>query len=296
MVKKVVIVNGLSGAGKTQALNILEDNNFFCVDNLPIGLFESFLQLIKTSKKDKFAVNIDIRAVDKPKDILEFYTRYLKKLNKIKNIKILKLFLEANITTLIKRFSETRRKHPLGGDLVSAIRKEKKILEKIKKQSDIIINTTDLTLQDLKQKIIELVEEQKTSAKLVISVVSFGYRSGLPLNADMVFDTRFLPNPNYVDDLKLLTGKSQKVKLYMLKFPVTLEFLEYVKQFLRFLLSKIILEGKNYFTIAFGCTGGRHRSVVIAEEIYNYFKKLKKEELFADRYILKLFHRDIQEE
>lgn len=293
MVKKVVIVNGLSGAGKTQVLNILEDNEFFCVDNLPIELFEDFLRLIKTSKKNKFAINIDVRTVDKPEDILKFYTESLNKLNKTKNIQILKLFLEADINTLIKRFSETRRKHPLSGDLVSAIKKERKLLEKIKKRSDIIINTTGLTLHQLKQKVIESIEEKKVTNKLLITVESFGYRYGLPINADMIFDTRFLPNPNYVDDLKPLNGKTKKVKSYVLKFNVTVEFLNYVKQLLKFLLSQIVLEGKSYFTIAFGCTGGQHRSVVIAEEIYEYLKELKEDKLFNNKYLLKLVHRDI---
>ncbi len=295
MLKKVVVVTGLSGAGKSQTLNILEDNGYFCVDNLPIELFENFIQLINTSQKTKFAVSVDIRTVKKLEDIIKFYTSYLKKLSKNKKIQILTLFLEASTDTLIKRFSETRRKHPLGGDLISAIKKEKKILEKIKKHSDIVINTTGLTLQELKQKIINATEDKKISNKLIITVISFGYKLGLPTNADVVFDTRFLPNPNYVDSLRPLTGKNLKVKSYMFKFPVTKEFLDYLKQFLSFLLPKIVYEGRSYFSIAFGCTGGQHRSVVIAEEIYKYLKKLQRDKLFNRRYILKLVHRDIGE-
>ncbi|MCX7716375.1 MAG: RNase adapter RapZ [Endomicrobia bacterium] len=286
--KKLVIISGVSGAGKSQVLNILEDNEYFCVDNLPAELFDKFVQLVKTTHRDKFAVSIDVRSVEKLQDLVKIYSR-LKKYE-TKNIQIVKLFLEADVGVLIRRFSETRRKHPLGGPLLSAIKKEKRVLKEIRKQSDIVIDTSTLTLSELKQAVIDKIEQQRSS-KLAINIVSFGYRFGIPLNADLVFDTRFLPNPNYVSKLKVLTGKDKNVKSYVLSSNDTLEFLGYIKQLIKFLLPKIVEEGKNYFTIAFGCTGGQHRSVVIAEEIYRYLQSLKKEQSIG--YSLSLIHRDI---
>ncbi len=285
--KKLVIVSGLSGAGKSQVINILEDNDYFCVDNLPVKLFDKFVQLVKTTHKNKFAISMDVRSVEHIHELVKVYTQTLEK---IKSIKPIKLFLEADERVLVNRFSETRRKHPLGGELVSSIKKEQRLLSEIKKRSDFVIDTSKLTIAELKQKILALVEQKKYKGRLRINIVSFSYRLGLPLNADIVFDTRFLPNPNYVAKLKMLTGRNKMVKSYVLTSPVTVQFLSYIKQLLQFLIPKIIEEGKNYFTICFGCTGGRHRSVVIAEEIYKYLKKLKKS---IKNYTLSLLHRDI---
>jgi UPF0042 nucleotide-binding protein len=285
--KKLVVVSGLSGAGKSQVINILEDNDYFCVDNLPVKLFDKFVQLVKTTHKNKFAVSMDVRSVEHIQELVKVYTYTLEK---IKGVKLTKLFLEADEKILVNRFSETRRKHPLGGELVSSIKKEQKLLSDIKKRSDFVIDTTKLTIAELRQKVISLVEQKKYAGKLRINIVSFSYRLGIPLNADFVFDTRFLPNPNYVTNLKMYTGKNIKVKSYVLNSPVTIQFVSYIKQLLKFLLPKIQQEGKNYFTICFGCTGGRHRSVVVAEEIYKYLKKFKKDN---KNYILSLIHRDI---
>ncbi len=284
--KKLVIVSGLSGAGKSQVINILEDNEYFCVDNLPVKLFDKFVQLVKTTQKNKFAISMDVRSVE---HIQELVKVYIETLDKLKDIKLIKLFLEADEKVLINRFSETRRKHPLGGELTSAIRKEQKLLSEIKKRSDFIIDTSKLTIAELKQKVINIVE-QKYQGKLRINIMSFSYKLGLPLNADIVFDTRFLPNPNYVENLKMLTGKNTKVKSYVLNSKDTLQFLSYIKQMLIFLIPKILKEGKNYFTLCFGCTGGKHRSVVIAEEIYKYLNKLKKD---FKNYTVSLIHRDL---
>ena len=285
--KKLVIVSGLSGAGKSQVINILEDNDYFCVDNLPVKLFDKFIQIVKTTHKNKFAISMDVRSVEHIYELVEVYTHTLEK---IKSISLIKLFLEADEKVLINRFSETRRKHPLGGELVSSIKKEQKLLSEIKRRSDFVIDTTKLTISELKQKVISLVEQKKYGVKLRINIVSFSYRLGIPLNADLVFDTRFLPNPNYVAKLKIYSGKNTKVKLYVLNSPITVKFISYIKQLLEFMIPKIVEEGKNYFTICFGCTGGRHRSVVVAEEIYKYLKKLKKN---IQNYTLSLIHRDI---
>jgi UPF0042 nucleotide-binding protein len=285
--KKLVIVSGLSGGGKSQVINILEDNNYFCVDNLPVKLFDKFIQIVKTIHKNRFAISIDIRSVE---NIHELEKVYVETLEKIKNIKVIKLFLEAEEKVLVNRFSETRRKHPLGGELVSSIRKEIKLLSEIRKRSDFVVDTSNLTIADLKQKVVSLVEQKNFEGKLRINVMSFSYKLGLPLNADVVFDTRFLPNPNYVTSLKMLTGRNTKIKSYVLNSSVTIEFLDYIKQILSFLIPKIIKEGKNYFTICFGCTGGRHRSVVIAEEIYKYLKGFRKK---YKNFVLSLNHRDL---
>lgn len=284
--KKLVIVSGLSGAGKSQVLNILEDNEYFCVDNLPVELFDKFIQLARTHR-EKFAVSMDVRSVIHIKDLLKIYKE---ELYKFRNIQILKIFLYADIQTLINRFSETRRKHPLGGELVSAIKKEQKLLEDIKKLSDVIIDTSNLTIADLKRKLLGILE-QRISTHLKINIISFAYKLGLPVNADMVFDTRFLPNPNYIRNLKNLTGKSTKVKKYVLSFPLTTRFISLLKEMFKFLIPQFINEGKNYLTIAFGCTGGQHRSVVIAEEIYKYLLSLK--ENTNDKFSVSLTHRDI---
>lgn len=284
--KKLVIVSGLSGAGKSQVLNILEDNEYFCVDNLPVELFDKFIQLARTHR-EKFAVSMDVRSVIHIKDLLKIYKE---ELYKFRNIQILKIFLYADIQTLINRFSETRRKHPLGGELVSAIKKEQKLLEDIKKLSDVIIDTSNLTIADLKRKLLGILE-QRISTHLKINIISFAYKLGLPVNADMVFDTRFLPNPNYIRNLKNLTGKSTKVKKYVLSFPLTTRFISLLKEMFKFLIPQFINEGKNYLTIAFGCTGGQHRSVVVAEEIYKYLLSLK--ENTNDKFSVSLTHRDI---
>lgn len=284
--KKLVIVSGLSGAGKSQVLNILEDNEYFCVDNLPVELFDKFIQLARTHR-EKFAVSMDVRSVVHIKDLLKIYKEDL---SKYKDIHILKIFLLADVQTLINRFSETRRKHPLGGDLMSAIKREQSLLEDIKKLSDVIIDTSNLTIADLKRKLLSIVE-QKISTELKINVISFAYKLGLPANADIVLDTRFLPNPNYVKKLKNLTGKSAKVKKYVLSSPLTIKFVNFLKEMFKFLIPQFLNEGKNYLTIAFGCTGGQHRSVVIAEEIYKYILSLKNK---TDvKFDVSLTHRDI---
>lgn len=288
MPKKLIIISGLSGAGKSQVLNIMEDIGYFCVDNLPVELLDKFISLAKTTyKREKFGIGMDIRSADNVNDLLKVYKNLS---NRVHDIEIIKIFLEADVKTLLKRFSETRRKHPLGGNLLNSIKKEQKLLSKIKKLSDIVIDTSQLTISELQKKIYEIIEKKSVS-KLRITVLSFGYKFGLPINADLIFDTRFLPNPNYVSHLKMLNGKNKKVKDYVLSSSVTLEYLQYLKNILQFMLPHILNEGKSYFTIAFGCTGGQHRSVVIAEEIYKYLIFLKGE--YKYNYLVSLLHRDI---
>lgn len=285
--KKLVIVSGLSGAGKSQVLNILEDDDYFCVDNLPVELIHKFIDLFKNSDRKKFAIGLDIRSTQNIGDLKKvFKTISLKN----KNVNVTKLFLDCNDETLIKRFSETRRKHPLGGNLIEAIKKERKIFEDLKKDVDYVINTSSMTLAELKNNVLKTINENSTG-KINITVMSFGYKYGIPLNADMVFDTRFLPNPNYVKKLKNLTGKNKLVQSYLLNLNVTKQFILHLKNLLDFILPKMFVEGKNYLTIAFGCTGGQHRSVTLAEVVKKYLISNKKFKNY--NYEVVVQHRDI---
>ncbi|MFN3551000.1 MAG: RNase adapter RapZ [Endomicrobiia bacterium] len=286
--KRLIIVSGLSGAGKSQVLNILEDNGYFCVDNLPVQLLDKFVSLVKHTKREKFAVGMDIRSAENVDELVKVFEKFFVK--KSFSFDVVKIFLEANIDVLIERFSETRRKHPLGGQLTTAIKKEQNMLKKVRKSSDFVIDTSNLNLSQLKNKILSVLED-KIYGKLNINVISFGYKFGLPLNADIVFDTRFLPNPNYVESLRNLTGKDKKVQKYLLKLEITQKFFKHLKNIIDFLLPQVFKEGKNYFTIAFGCTGGRHRSVTVAEVFYKYLMDLKKKNNY--NYSLSVIHRDI---
>ncbi|MFQ3675061.1 MAG: RNase adapter RapZ [Endomicrobiia bacterium] len=285
--KKLIIVSGLSGAGKSQVLNILEDNDYFCVDNLPVELIHKFIDLFKNSKRTKFAIGLDIRSAKNIGDLKKAFNTIS---FKNKNVNVLKLFLDSDDKILIKRFSETRRKHPLGGNLVEAIKKERQIFEGLKKDVDYVINTSTMTLSELKSSVLKVIDE-KSAGKINITVMSFGYKYGLPINADIVFDTRFLPNPNYVNKLKHLTGRNKLVRNYVLNLDVTKQFIEFLKNFLDFILPKIFLEGKNYLTLAFGCTGGQHRSVALAESIGKYIVSNKKFKEYKFDVVIQ--HRDI---
>jgi len=285
--KKLVIVSGLSGAGKSQVLNILEDNDYFCVDNLPVELIHKFIDLFKNSKRTRFAIGLDIRSAKNIGDLKKaFKTNSFKN----KNVSVLKLFLDSDNKVLIKRFSETRRKHPLGGNLIEAIKKERQIFESLRKDVDYVIDTSQMTLSELKTTVLKTINENSIS-KINITIMSFGYKYGLPINADIVFDTRFLPNPNYISNLRKLTGKNRLVQNYVLSLDVTKQFVEFLKNFLDFVLPKIFLEGKNYLTIAFGCTGGQHRSVTLAEIIGKYIILNKKFKEY--KFDVTIQHRDI---
>lgn len=286
--KKLVIVSGLSGAGKSQVLNILEDNEYFCVDNLPVQLLDKFISLVKHTKRDKFVIGMDIRSTENVDELVKVFEKFTIKKNF--GFDVIKIFLEASAEVLIERFSETRRKHPLGGQLILAIKKEQKMLQKIKKVSDYVIDTSNLNLSELKNKILSILEN-KSYGKLDINIMSFGYKFGLPLNADIIFDTRFLPNPNYVESLKDYTGKNKKVQEYVLKSEITQNFLKHIKNLIEFLLPQVFNEGKSYLTIAFGCTGGQHRSVTLAEYIYKYLIDLRKVKNY--NYSINITHRDI---
>src|SRR5580658_2524036 len=281
--RELVILTGLSGAGKASGLKAFEDLGYYSVDNLPLELIPRFAELVKTSAEiTRAALVIDVREGIR----LDRFPAILKQVRKVLDTRV--VFLEANEEALIHRFSETRRPHPLGrGDTVIAqIRAERKRLNPVRNVADIILDTTRFNVHDLRAHINAQFERgAKTDTNLAISVMSFGFKNGVPPEADVVFDVRFLPNPHFVPEFRKLTGKHPKVAKYVRQFPQTKEFLEKATDMLTFLLPHYIKEGKSYLTVAFGCTGGQHRSVMIAEEL--------RERLGKAGYRAKSAHRDM---
>ncbi|HHV79203.1 MAG TPA: RNase adapter RapZ [Firmicutes bacterium] len=261
----LVIITGLSGAGKSQAMKCFEDLGFFCIDNLPPALVSKFAELCKqaSGQVKQVALVMDIRGGTFFDDILRALSELEEQGTRYKI-----LFLEASDETLVKRFKETRRKHPLAseGGVLKGIREERRRLEVIRGRAHFVIDTSGLTPLQLKEQITKLFAENSVQ-RLFITVMSFGFKYGLPLDADLVFDARFLPNPYYVEELKSLPGTDSRVRSYVLRFPVTRKFLSKVHALIQFLIPYFIAEGKTQLTIAIGCTGGQHRSVVIADEL-----------------------------
>jgi UPF0042 nucleotide-binding protein len=263
---KVVIITGLSGAGKTQAVNFLEDLGYYCVDNMPPALIKNFIDLALTEQTDikKAAFVVDIRGG-------EFFGDLKSAILQLKDNQIdyKVLFLDTTDDVLIQRFSETRRVHPITGKATTleAIAKERQLLEDIKKSADYIIDTSRMKSADLKQKLKEIFTTEQAQNTFVVNVVSFGFKNGIPLTADMVLDVRFLPNPFYVRSLKKLTGNSKKVKAFVLKQEESLKFINRIVELVEDLIPSFEREGKNHLNLAFGCTGGQHRSVVVANEV-----------------------------
>ncbi|TNF56008.1 RNase adapter RapZ, partial [bacterium] len=265
-----VIVTGLSGAGKTVALNAFEDSNYFCVDNLPASLIKTFVHLChKTSDIKRIAIGVDIRERKFSADLTGI-------ISSLKNSHILEIiFLEANDSALVRRFKETRRPHPLGHKvLTKAIQAEREKLSDIRSAADKIIDTSALTPHQLRKIIFQSYAEEKEKP-MAVSLVSFGYKYGIPVEADLLFDVRFLPNPYFVKELKPLHGTDLKVKKFVLKKKETKSFLEKLYPLLEFLVPQYREEGRNYLTIGIGCTGGMHRSPVIVEEVKRFLKKEK---------------------
>lgn len=282
--KNFVIITGISGAGKTKASEFLEDIGYFCIDNLPLNLIEKFVEIFKKgiSNVNKVAITLDIRE----KDFDINFPEIIKDINK-KGINPFIIFLDANEEILIKRYKETRRKHPLYSEegLSSSIKIEKDMLKPIKEISDIVIDTTEMKLSDLKSRIVEILKEEKSNL-ISITIISFGYKYGIPLDSDLMFDVRFLPNPFYMDNLKNTTGLDEEVKNFVLSNDATKGFLIRFKDLILFLIPQYINEGKSSLIISFGCTGGRHRSVVIAEETKDFLEK--------NGFRCTIFHRDIR--
>lgn len=277
---EIVIITGMSGSGKLTALKTFEDLGFYAVDNLPIALVPKFADLTHESRK-RAALIIDIREGEALKE----FPRIFRELNAHRLSTL--LFLDAEDEVLRRRFSETRRPHPLGGDesVLNNLVEEREQLAPIRSLADLCIDTSKLTVHDLRALIGAKFQDSKEPPKLAIYVNSFGFRHGVPPDSDLVFDVRFLPNPNYIPEFKELSGRHPSVARYIRSFPQTGEFINRISELLIYLLPHYIREGKSYLTISFGCTGGHHRSVFIANEINRRLKKAG--------YRVKESHRDV---
>ncbi|HTZ90310.1 MAG TPA: RNase adapter RapZ [Alloacidobacterium sp.] len=280
--RSLIIITGLSGSGKLSALKAFEDLGYYAVDNMPIELVPRFAELIGESTTiTRAALVVDVREGQG----LERFPAILKQIRQTLVTTV--IYLEASNAALLRRFSETRRPHPLGreGRVAGAIESERKLLDPIRNVADIIIDTSNFNVHELREHVQNKFASGGSGKDLLISSLSFGYKNGVPLEADLVFDVRFLPNPHFVPEFRPLTGKHPELVAYLQKFPQTHEFLDRVTSLLLYLLPHYIHEGKSYLTIAFGCTGGQHRSVMIAEEVS---KRLAKE-----GYRVKTAHRDM---
>jgi UPF0042 nucleotide-binding protein len=280
---RFLIITGLSGSGKTVVSRSLEDLGYYCIDNLPANLIPSLvdLWLRREMEIEKIALVVDIRE----HGFLTVFPQVLKAIGR--KIKPWVVFLDASNETLVKRFSESRRPHPLSRrrSILDGVNRERKQLAAIKDMADVVIDTSAMSLSELKALLARRFLQRKRPL-LQVLITSFGYKHGLPLDSDLVFDTRFLPNPFYSDRLKGLTGLSRPVRDFVLKSDLTEHFLTELSRFLTFLMPRFVEEGKSHVRIAVGCTGGRHRSVVVAEALKSYLKKRK--------YDIKIVHRDLR--
>ena len=284
---RFVVVTGMSGGGKSTVLKMLEDLGFYCVDNLPLLLIEKFVELIITpgSEITKVALGLDVRA-DQPFNDVQ---KVLEKL-KADGYSFDILFMDASDKVLIKRYKETRRMHPLSPDgrIEDGVDRERKILEDMRRKADYVIETSNLLTRELKEELDRIFVQNEEYNSLMVSILSFGFKNGIPADADLVFDVRFLPNPFYIDELKHNTGNDKDVQDYVMSFPEALGFLEKLVDMLDFLIPNYIKEGKYQLVVGIGCTGGRHRSVTLANELYKRMKD-------RGNYGLKLYHRDCDE-
>jgi UPF0042 nucleotide-binding protein len=279
---ELVIVTGMSGSGKLSALKAFEDLGYYSVDNLPLELIARFADLVRQSVEiERAALVVDVREGIR----LDRFPSILKKVRKVLPTRV--VFLEASEDALVRRFSETRRPHPMGRSqtVVQGIRAERKRLDPVRNVADIVLDTTKFNVHELRAHINAQFERGTDSKNLTISSTSFGFKNGVPSDADLVFDVRFLPNPHFVPEFRKLTGRHPQVAKYIRQFPQTQEFLDKAADMLKFLLPHYIEEGKSYLTVAFGCTGGQHRSVFIAEEM--------KKRLEAEGHRVKTAHRDM---
>ncbi|MFB3813752.1 MAG: RNase adapter RapZ [Terriglobales bacterium] len=278
---ELVIITGMSGSGKVSALKVFEDLGFYCVDNLPVDLLPNFAELAWASSEiEKCALVADVREGPSLKRLPEIVQELKHRL------KTTVVYLEASDESLIRRFSETRRPHPLGTEtpVKASIQSERRQLLPIRRMADVVIDTSKFNVHELRQYITQRFQPEPSNKPVLVSVVSFGYRHGVPEEADLLFDVRFLPNPHFVPEFRPYSGKHPKVAKYIRSFPQTQEFISRISELLIYLLPHYVEEGKSYLTIGFGCTGGQHRSVLIAQEV---FKRLQKA-----GYRVKVTHRD----
>jgi RNase adapter protein RapZ len=276
-----VIITGMSGAGKASTLNTFEDLGYYAVDNLPVGLISKFADLVLASREiSRAALVVDIREGSRLDELPQL-------LHSIRDsLKTTVLFLEADLDALLRRYSETRRPHPLGRQesVKSYLESERERLQPVRGIADLVVDTTKFNVHELRGLITERFQGEERSQNILISCVSFGFRQGVPEDADLMFDVRFLPNPHFIPEFRPFTGRHPKVAKYIRSFPQTQEFITRISELLVYLIPHYIREGKSYLTIAFGCTGGKHRSVLIAEEV--------KKRLAKSGYNVKVVHRD----
>jgi RNase adapter protein RapZ len=278
---ELVIITGMSGSGKASALKAFEDLGYYCVDNLPVELIPRFAELaVQSAEIRRTALVVDVREGSK----LERLPAILKSVKR--QIPTRVIYLEANDASLLRRFSETRRPHPLGTDapVKASLTAERRHLKPIRALADLVIDTSKFNVHELRAHLTELFQKRSAYKNILASCVSFGYRQGVPEDADLVFDVRFLPNPHFVPEFRPLTGRHPKVAKYIRSFPQTKEFITRISELLVYLLPHYIREGKSYLTIGFGCTGGQHRSVMIAEDVGKHLRKAG--------YRVKVLHRD----
>jgi UPF0042 nucleotide-binding protein len=278
---ELVIITGMSGSGKASVLKAFEDLGYYCVDNLPVGLIPQFAELAgQSSEISRTALVVDVREGSQLGDLPEI----VKAVRRVLPTKM--LFLEAADSVLLRRFSETRRPHPLGTNtsVKASLEAERRHLQRIRAMADVVIDTSKFNVHELRAHINERFQKQEAGNNILVSCVSFGFRHGVPEDADLMFDVRFLPNPHFVPEFRPLTGRDPKVAKYIRSFPQTKEFISRISKLLVYLLPHYIREGKSYLTISFGCTGGQHRSVMIAVDVSKLLRKAG--------YRVKVVHRD----
>lgn len=282
---RFVVVTGMSGGGKSTALRMLEDAGFYCVDNLPVPLIEKFVELIAApgGEVSKVALGLDVRADQAFEDV----QHVLEKLRE-NGYHFEILFMEATDSTLVKRYKETRRVHPLSPDgrVEDGIRKERAILTDIRNKADYVIDTSKLLTRELKEELDRIFVRNEEYNSLMVTILSFGFKHGIPADADLVFDVRFLPNPFYIDELKYKTGNDKEVQDYVMGFQEAHIFIDKLLDMIEFLIPNYIKEGKYQLVIGIGCTGGKHRSVTLANQLYNRLRD-------KSGYGLKIAHRDV---
>lgn len=281
---RFVIVTGMSGAGKSVTLKMLEDMGYYCVDNLPIPLVGKFVELLSIPNQEisKVALGVDIRSGEVSK-IEELIDRFSEEKQEYEV-----LFLEATDEVLVKRYKETRRNHPLAGEgrIDSGITKERKLLENIKKKSNYILDTSSMLTRELRKELEQIFVNNREYKNLFVNILSFGFKYGIPNDSDLVFDVRFLPNPYYIAELKEKTGNEKEVQDFVMGMDVSKQFLSKLVDMIQFLIPNYIQEGKNRLVISIGCTGGKHRSVTLANKLYEALKD-------QNSYGIKIEHRDI---
>jgi len=286
---RFVVITGQSGAGKSQAIRALEDLGYFCVDNLPIRLIPMLARLSRQAGSEiaRAAVVVDVREGT----FLDEFPRMYRRLRRQEGLDPLLIFLEASDDALVRRFSETRRPHPLApdGSAIEGIRLERARLAAIRRMADRTIDTTSMTVHELRRAFMTLSQETAAVQSLIVTIVSFGYKRGIPVDADLLFDVRFLPNPHFVPALRRKTGRDAEVVQFLKRSPITAEFVARTRDLLRFLIPHYVSEGKRYLTIGVGCTGGRHRSVAVAEALRRALGRI-------EHVRIRVQHRDVERE